>query len=506
MQLTVISDIDSIGFWGSDLAKSLKFFSIILLLFSGTGSAAEKLDEATARTLIVRQLLTLVEGHAPSADKSNVYQLCTYRDSNAHSQMVKHLASVMVQGLTLKITDKKKRSSVSTCNALYINQPDQNDLEWFKENQVNQNTLVIINGRNYVKQGFHIGLFLNNRDTFDFELNPQAFESSRFTPRKELLQFGQVIESELQKRIKLLRNLINFTDWPPADSEFNTSDSFNLCFYKNKSLSTFVDYFSRRKTFKSKSLVSSAIDSVEQATSCDAVILDDTNSGGFYRFVAERDTDKKLLVGNSMKTSASGVHYNLAEKKSTGRLFEINLIAFEQTGHSPHFELINSAKLVNRDFPEVARMLNLVVQSTTWSAKNSALKKVEVCVYQQPNLASQLTSIFAVGNKNTGDNLKGVSFKNIEKSADLDTCLAILSNQENWKQIDAEQSAQTGSSISGLRIMIGKKRVSAPNIHYQLLIAPKRINLEVNKGLLNSNGFTISQSMFELGELQGGDQ
>ncbi|WP_185964361.1 YfiR/HmsC family protein [Aliikangiella marina] len=488
------------------MAKSLIFFSMFLLTISGSLSAAEKLDEATARTLIVRQLLSLVDGHIPSADQAEGYRLCTYRDSFSHNQMMKHLAGVKVDNLPLVILDKQNKKAVGGCNALYVNKPQKGDLDWFRQNGTPQNTLFIINGRDYAEQGFHIGLFLNNRDTFDFELNPEAFEESGFTPRKELLQFGQVLESGLQKRVKLLRNLINFTDWPGTNSDFETSETFDLCLYRNQSLATFIDYFSRRKPFKSKALNTKLIVSIEQADGCDAIILNDPEDTDHYRFIADRDKEKKLLIGNDMTTSAAGVHYNLVAEKSTGRLFEMNLIAFQQTGHSPHFELINSAKLVNTDYPEIARVLDFIIQSTTWPKKQAnqlAGEAFNVCVYQQPAFSEYLGFLLENKASEQESDARKIILKNIEES-NLSGCEATLVSEDNWQELTAGESTLISEAAQSLTLLLTEKRLSAPGIHYQMLIAPKRIKLEINQELLNSIGFKASESLIDFERQSGG--
>jgi len=488
--------------------KSFKVILIYLLGFSGALSAAERLDEDMAKALIVRQLLSLIEGHdnLVKAQQLPAYQLCTYNDRNTAQKLSRHLEGLLIQQKPFNIRNIQQRQDIQTCHAAFINQPKDDDLDWFLANQATINTLFIINGETQAQKGFHIGLYLNNQKTFDFELNPSVLITSNFTPRKELLQFGKIVGADFKQKINLLRTLINYTEWSADKHQFAQHKDFQLCTLANATLATFIDHFADGKTFKGKKLANRTIQEASEAESCDAIVINQMANQDAVTLLSQRAEQRVLLIGNNQALGERGVHYNISPPNKTQRRFEINLIAFEQTGHSPHFELFNSASVVETDYPELSRTLNNIVQMTEWpgeadnQADNEAQHSpIDFCVFDDP-VAQENLQLFLADRKTlvSGTSSKPITARLVSEVAALAQCDAFMVSADPPSQVAEFLEKQTLHPL--LLIARNDKQVLEP-YHYRLLMAPKRISFELNLEQLKAGGFKPAKALLDLGKV-----
>ena len=486
--------------------KGFKLILIYLLGMSGSLCAAERLDEDMAKALIVRQLLSLIEGHdgPGKANESEQYVLCTYQDKSTSQKLGRHLKGLSVKQKPFTIKNITQREDFAGCYAAFINEPNKDDLDSFIEQGLVRNTLFIIHGQKYAAQGFHIGLYLNKQNTFDFELNPDALMASNFTPREELLQFGNILKTGILQKINLLRTLINYTDWSTDSQNFKSSKEFSLCTLRNKTLDVFIRYAATSKTFKGKTLKNQIIESADQAPNCDAVILDSSDDQDSLTLLSLRAKQQVLLIGNHQNFGEKGVHYNLQPGSSSQRRFEMNLIAFEQTGHSPHFELYNSAVVVKKDYPEFSRTLSQIIQLTQWpDDKESANAKapVDLCVYRDEAMLDNL-QLFLSSNAMDEKMLatKSITTRLVDEQGQLNSCDAFLAGNIDGQSLTELLRRQPDKPI----LLISNHKNQSANFHYQVLMAPKEVTFALNLKNLQAGGFIPAQTLMNLGKVIGG--
>lgn len=482
--------------------QRLKFVFFVLLLFSESNFAADGLHEDMTKALIVRQLVGLIDWQHAMFDQkpSKQFKICSFRDEAAFQLLNNFLKGESINQKTLQIKNVVNHENVASCHAIFINTPDNSDLSWFVNNRVPQQTLFIVRGKRQARKGFHFGIYLNNQNSFDLELNPDAFIHSRFMIGPELLQLAKVLTSSLESKISLLRSLINYTDWPGSQRQFTDKKIFNLCSWQNKSLAMFLDYYARNKSFKNRKLNVLTISESKQASSCDAIVIDRPIDSDSISLLSERNQQKVLLIGNFDQLGEKGVHYNL-NPLGTGqnRRFEMNLVAFDKTGHSPHFELFNSAIVVEKDLPEYSRIIANIIEFTAWPngiEASASENNIDLCVYRDPQLFDNVR-LFIAEREAHDKPRKSITTKLIFDELQLNQCQAFLVSGAN----EIEHPPVLVSDENRILMISSKTSQDPQPFHYRVLTAPKRVTFEFDLDKLRSNGFRPSQSLLSLGKV-----
>lgn len=484
----------------------LRSVFFLALFYSGSCLAVEGIDEDMAEALIVRQLIGLIDWQQDMDKKSPDHlNVCSYRNETGFRLLKQLFKGEQKSQTQLSIQHVVERENVADCQVVFINKPEESDLIWFLEQQVPRQTLFILRGKQQAIQGFHFGIYLNNQDTFDLELNPDAFVDSRFNLNSKLLTLSKVLKSSIGRKVSLLRSLINYTEWPGVKNNFTNQSTFNLCSWRNKPLTTFFDYYAGNKSFKNRKLNAVTISSSEQANSCDAIVIGSAIDSHSISLLRERKQQKVLLIGNWGRLGEKGVHYNLNPlANETSRRFEMNLVAFDETGHSPHYELYNSAIVVEKDLPEFLSTITNIIELTSWPnelEQASEMSQVELCVYEDPQLYESL-QLFLVDWEASLPAKKTISTRLVLDKSQLSRCQALLVSNTNL-----ELSAMPEEQKSPILIIVNKA-IERPNpFHYRVIASPKRVTFELNLEKLEKNGFRPAKSLLGLGKVitGGGD-
>ncbi|MET1256355.1 YfiR family protein [Aliikangiella maris] len=483
------------------MVRILLLFFILLPAGSALfASTSERLNKDLAKSLIIRQLLNLVEWDESRVMQKTAddYLLCTYNDTKNAKVFNQYLKGIKIQGRTLTIANRASREQLSMCHAAFMEQPEQGDVDWILSHQLTKNTLFIIEGSQYVTKGFHIGLYLNSQNTFDYELNPDALISSHLIPSRELLKYAKVVASEIADKVNLLRSLINYTEWAESSIKFEKSEEFNLCTFDDHALAAFITYFGDSKTFKGKSLSNRSVKSASQMADCHALIMNNVQDERLVNIIAQRAQQRILLIGNDDALGEKGVHYNLVPKKNQQHLrFEINLVAFKQTGHSPRFELFNSGVVVDKDYPELSRMLFNILVDTTWpkNAANSDNSSIRLCVYEKEPVFENIKLFLSAYQINDrAKSHKQVEVNKITKPTQLNRCQAFLVGDITAKELS---ELLVDKSQLALLVIAYQLKNGSRAYHYKLKSQPKEILIELDLDKLKMNGFIPAQALLD---------
>ncbi|WP_444995685.1 YfiR family protein [Aliikangiella sp. IMCC44359] len=485
------------------MVRCLTFVFICFLCISPKTFAAEGVNEDLAKSEIIRQLLSLVEWEQSSfrQKSSKNYRLCTYNDSSSYRLLKLYLKGLNINKYPLNISNLKDRGGLAACHAVFLKKPEEKDVAWILNHQITKETFFIIEGAGYALKGFHVSLYLNNKNEFDYELNPDLLISSQLVPAQDLLKYARVLTSNISDKVNLLRSLINYTEWSEAGLLLEKSESFKLCTFKDAALSSFITYFARRKTFKGKFLINQTIDSINQADDCHALLIGNVSDESLVEILSQRAKRKVLLIGNGESLGEKGVHYNLSPKKNRSHFrFEINLIAFKQTGHSPRFELFNSAVVIEKDYPELSRVLLNILRDTTWpeSSRHQVIKKsVNLCIYQEPWTYKNLELFFAAEQtalKATKRRRKTIFVKQIDKPKQIAKCEAFLVGAISAKELSELLSIKTDVSLLLISYQPAQADVA---FHYNLLTEPKKVSFKLDINKLEEGGFVAAKTLLD---------
>jgi hypothetical protein len=376
--------------------SKLIFVSIVLLVTKQI-YAAENTEEIT-RGLIIARLLNQIDPAEVKPEKP-IYELCIYREPQLYKVFQGRFAKITITQKPVKTHLVRSRQLLNYCDAIFMGEPSPGDLNWLiGENSKNQ-ALLIVDGRKAVVQGIHIGLYLNPKGYFDFDINPDAFIATNHNLTAGLLELGNIVDNQVEKKSQLMRNLINFTEWPKNTIVEN---EFQICTYPNSVMTTFLQHYLTKKLIKGKKPNYKTVTHKNELMGCHVLLISNQKLQSMDDPMISRMVGTPLLIGDTSGLGEHGVHYNLApSQNSHAKRFEINLLAFEKTGHKPDYQLLNSAVVIKNDFPELSRYLVESILLTQWpkesklgllsKSNNQQTKTLKLCVYQNKYLRSFLS-------------------------------------------------------------------------------------------------------------------
>ena len=493
----------------------LKTVFLLLLCTLGLGTitnASQKgrLSEKTAKALIVRQMLAAVDWPAPLSDLTGNksaeedYLLCTFNDKSTLESFIQALENAEINEKKIKLANIRLRQNLSQCNAVYLGKPRIADIQWMQENQLARRTLLIASGRNMAKAGVHIGLFLNRDNTLEIELNADTFYGSELIPKDALIRNSIVLASEVEQKVKLLRTLINYTTWPDDDLDFSRDGEFNLCFFRNYRLLPYLKLFLGSKSFSGKKLNTKTIAEESDLSACHTVLLhkaDQTVSG----LLSKRALNRVLLIGDDSYFNGKGVHYNLAPGKSVrSSRFEINLTAFGRTGHSPHFGLLNSGALIQKDYAEYSRLLHAIVEQTIWPVGHalSSDNHLDLCVDQDEVLVENL-QFFSQPSLGKSSLQKELIIRNLSQPPDAVGCeIIVTADNPNLSELNNPDNSVNNQVL----LISSNKDAKDGSFHFKMNISPKQITLGIDLSALKAMGFAVKNELIELSRSGKGER
>ena len=494
--------------------KSIAFIVIAVLYISGFVHAAEVANQDTTRTLIVARLLGQIDWlESNFAEKSTrSFKLCTFKSFAAYRNFNRNLNGVKINDVPVKIENIVDMDEIANCHAIFVNRNIPIDIDWLVDNNRLNKTLIIAEGsldsQSYAKLGAHINLYLNKRGTFDFELNPDSFVESSHLPRRALLELGQVINNQALRKTNLLRSLINYTEWPQSDLALVGEDEFRLCSFDNNSFALFAEFYLKEKSLKGIKVIHRRVSGSAEISQCHALLIDDRDQHKLPGLALVRRQSNTLLIGNYESLGEKGVHFNLSPATSaTAERFEINLHAFELSGHLPYHQLLNSSVVVNRDYPVLANKLVQIIQQTRFPAgagvNNQKKGKLRLCTdLDDDRLATLRLFMSEMAKKNQQAQLELSQLTtNINKCNVIFLDNLVFENVKAFSEMVREQN---------ILVIINEQIRSLQNAsvvqgHFSLLIEPRTISLKIDLELLHQGGFEVSAELRRLANQSVGE-
>lgn len=488
-------------------------FLFIALSISFLAYSEDGANQDTTRALIVARLLSQISWQEQDfVQKSNqTFKLCSYKSYPAYRNFTNNLKKLSINNLPITTDNIVDQRDVSSCHAIYLNAAVLGELAWFLSNNQSNKVILVVEGSflsaSKGSKGGHINLSLNTQGYFDFEINPDMFIQSKHSPSLGLLKLGKMLTSQTADEINLMRNLINYTTWPDNGESINSAEFFQLCASMDSPLINFAEYFLSSRVLKGKKVVINRLSTEDDVSLCHAFFLGKTEVEKALPLMLARKQSNTLLIGNYVGFGEYGAHYNLQPgNMSNGRRFEINLFAFKLTGHQPKYELLNSAIVIERDFPSLASELTRIAQLTEWPASvASKIKKpVNLCIVQEEELVSGLLPFL----------VKHFSKVKILSSSQLEGKGAIVSPRcdslfvagplkEVMNHFVKKQNYQEVLLVTSRT----KKSADEPFNqlqHYSLLLSPNAILLELNLQNMRNTGFSAKTELMQSATVVGG--
>ncbi|TQV88991.1 YfiR family protein [Aliikangiella coralliicola] len=456
----------------------------------------DKANENIARSLIVARLVSQIDWRQEifAQKSSREFRLCVFDHYPSYGHFSKNLNGLSIRNVPIVVKNMTDRSNAVSCHVVYMNKPSNSEFSWFIKNNAANGALLVAEGRGYADRGAHLGLYIGKSNDFDFELNPDAFVQTQHKPPLEIFSLGKIVNNSTERKTQLMRSLINYTEWPGE-----IDGPFVLCSFQSDVFSVYSEFLLNDKSIKGRSVQTSKISKVEDAKKCHALILGEADEGKLRELVYHRDKLGGLLIGNAQSFGEKGTHYNLVPlQNEQNHRFEINLFAFEQTGHSPHFQLFNSAVVIEKDFPIFTQLLINLIQQTNWPGEEPKLSTVNLCIYRGEKEYDAIRYFLPVFKTRT----QKIKLTSIISEDGMKACNAVL-----FVDIDSDEIAKLFSkSEEKSTLLITSRRDAAEfGIHYNLLVAAKRFTFELFSANLRGAGFVPQKTLIESGVVIGGN-
>jgi len=398
-------------------------------------------------------------------------------------------------------------AKAKNCDAVFLNAPAGSAIERFVDNTLNHGAVMVAQGKGYADKGVHLNLYLNKDGNFEFELNPDSFILSLHTPTPALLELGRLVDNRADDEASLMRYLINFTEWPEAEIRLKENERFQLCAFENNVFAAFASHFLSAKRLKGKALSLRLLNSEQVPENCQALLLDNNDRNRLITLMPQRDKMDTLLVGRTPGLAEKGVHYNLNSNFSSGqRRFDINLFAFELSGHLPDFGLLNSAYVVKIDYPILSQRLTEISQNIIWPddhplndtpSGRKEKRPISLCVVGKTEDIEQL-SFF------TGSSLatREAQFSLSQNDSDDGYCDLIFfdnASTPDIQQIISNQQYEHAVYISS------QKRPDELPTDFNLLIDSRKILLQLNHEIIKKHGLNLKKRLLDSASVLGDD-
>lgn len=484
----------------------MKKFIFFLFCFSFVElralSAAETADEQLMRPALLTHLLNDSHWTEEQLDaiSSDSFNLCVYKHFPTYRGFSRHLGESEIRQRKTKIIHVSSVDEISKCHAIYVRPKNQSEAANFVKYASDSPGILIGEGRNVASSGFHFGIFIGSNNLFEFDINLDEFARTDHFPSTMLVELGSLVRTEIVQKANLMRSLIGYTKWP-KESPLNAE--LVVCAEKRNSFTEYSRYLLNRKPLKDRNTIFKYLEdkqaSENASDNCNVVLFSESSPERFKSLVYNRDVNSILLIGDAEGLGEKGVHYNLQLPEGEGKhRFEMNLLALDQTGHEPHFQLLNSALIVSRDIPRYSQLLTKAVKLTQWPEAEKALKSVNLCLWQADKEYKSLI-FFDSEIKKKHQKLK---IQSIKKESEIKQCNAMLISDVATQDLGLIQQLQ---EQYGFLLISNQSNAHQSGAHYNLNVAPKRITLELFEDNLKKSGFIPQKALRDLGVIIGGD-
>ena len=467
--------------------------------------ATEVADRDTTRTLIVARLLNQIAW--PAQKQPDQFTLCTYKNIKAFRSFSRTLRGFRIADSPITVSNIADYAKAKNCDAVFLVEPSDNIIERFVKNSTSHGAVMVAQGKGYADKGVHLNLYLNKEGNFEFEINPDSFILSLHTPTQALLELGRLVDNKADDEASLMRYLINFTEWPEAEISLKENERFQLCAFENNVFAAFANHFLSGKRLKGKALSLRVLNSEQVPETCQALLLDNNDRNRLITLMPQRDKMDTLLVGRAPELAEKGVHYNLNSNFSSGqRRFDINLFAFELSGHLPDFGLLNSANVVKIDYPILSQRLTEIAQNIVWPEGYSLndtpsgrkeKRPISLCVVGKTDDIEQL-SFFAGASLATRE----AQFSLSQNNSDNGYCDLIYF--DNASTPDILQIINNRQYEHAVYISSQQHPDKLPT-DFNLLIDSRNILLQLNHKIIKKHGLSLKKRLLDSASILRGD-
>lgn len=482
------------------MKKFTFLFLLTILMHQNCLMAADSADEQLMRPALTRNLLKHINWTEEQLNGlgSEKFNLCVFKHYPTYRNFTKHLVIPIVDSRAFEIKLLAADDDMAQCHAVFARSSNESEVMALVEAATNLKVILIGEGKEAADLGMHFGMFVGENKLYEFEINLDAFAKTEHAPSSLLYELGSLIQGSIVKKANLMRSLIGYTNWP-VDQPLKSELVF--CVEENNFFTQYTQYLLQRKPLKERDTqfrYLNGIDSSEELNACQVVLLSGRNEAQLKSVLFSRASQKILLIGDAAGLGEKGVHYNLILPEGDGtHRFEINLSALAQTGHEPHYQLLNSALIVRRDLPSFSQMLLKTVQFTDWPETAAVSEQTNLCLWR-PGDDNHSLAFFDGELKQS---LQSLNILEITELEGLAQCKAVFIDKSQIADIKAIQSVQQKHHFL---IIASSGNAENSGAHYNLKVAPKAITLELFEDNLKKSGFTPQKILRELGTIVGG--
>ncbi len=480
------------------------FASILLGLLSihlNALKSAEFADEASLRSAVIMKLLHTVG--LKDIDLSRIegedFNLCVYKSFPTYRNVKKNTAGESLSNRRVSVHNISDPAEIAQCHAIYIGAFHASTIAQIVKVANRDRVVVVGESRNAAAQGAHIGMFIGDKNLYEYELNLDSFAQIGIFPNTALIEQGTAVSSQMVQKAKLMRSLVGYTEWPKSVS---ASSSLLFCAEYKDFFTEYSRYLFTQKPIQSKTTqfryLDLNVDDTRQLNGCDILLLNGYKDSRLASTVFARGERKMLLIGDALGLGDKGVHYNLTlPDDNGGRRFEINLFAFEQTGHLPHYQLLNSALIVQKDLPLFSILLAKVLKYTIWPTGKLEVNVPNLCVWRKEE-EFELLAFFNVELRKL---YRDINLINVSDAASLPQCNALLVSNISFETATELRALQQQYGFLLITNVGDARQVGA---HYNLKFAHKKITLELFEDNMKKAGFKPQKAIMDESVVIGG--
>ena len=483
----------------------MKIFAFILLgllsIYHNPAKSTEFADEASLRSAVIMKLLHTVG--LQETDLSRIegedFNLCVYKSFPTYRNIKKNTAGETLSNRPVAVFNVSSAAEISQCHAIYVGASHSSAIAQTVRVANKERVVVVGESRNAAKLGAHLGMFVGDKNLYEFELNLDSFARIGVFPQAGLIELGTVISSHMVQKAKLMRSLVGYTEWPKPVS---ASPNLTFCAEYKDFFTEYSRYLFTQKPIQSKTTQFQYLDlsgdEKQQLNKCDILLLNGYKNSRLASTVFAREKRKMLLIGDALGLGDKGVHYNLTlPDDNGGRRFEINLFAFEQTGHLPHYQLLNSALIVQRDIPLFSILLAKAVKYTIWPIDGPAANSPNLCVWRKEDEFESL-SFFNVEIRKFNQDM---NILNVSDESNLPQCSALLVSNVTF---DTAAELSSLQQKYGFLLITNTGDAGKVGAHYNLKVAHKKITLELFEDNMKKAGFKPQKVIMDESVVIGG--
>ncbi len=447
------------------------------------------------RPVIISRLLNQVRWSPEQLSKASneKFVYCVTGDYSIYRDFKRYLKGLTIANLLISIEALTEGESADHCHAIFYKSPSKQAAISIVNDYGNSGVVLTGEGRGVAQAGFHISIFVGKDEFFDFELNLDAFQNSEHGIDPSLFSLGKVVPGEVARRASLMRSLLGYTEWP---TDAPLSETFVLCTFEQSLLVDYASFLLESKSIQGKLSNIKQIDKFTVSDGCNALLVTEAEIEQLKKIALQRKREKILIVAVGERLSENGAHYNLATvDDDTNSRFQVNLLAMNETGHKPHYQLLSSAHIVSFDVPLLSQLFFQMLQLTNVPKQIDTTMPRRVCYWSSQQEFSDVSEYMKLLDRQNHYQMISVA-----KLDELDKCFALITHEtSSTEQLELERKQKE----KGFLYISQNKTSKNIGAHYNIKTEPNRIVLELFDENLGYSGFTPAPLLRSKGILVG---